>query len=319
MRNVGFLSFCTLFTVLTLISCKQDEPFEPEVVFQNTTEEYLVYDYYNEGPPTISPTPVERSENVQVGLAEVIDDGNDAIITIRGLRVQSPDFSYEVDRFIIDEDDGNGYMNQFEFGADASSIQTDIASVLVLDMSSSLESIINDLKAYAKEYARAVVNSSPNSLVAVVFFSSRNAIEATNFVNADNIGALETLIDEFSNYQNKTALFEATNTAMNLISSLYFDGEKSVVVFTDGGDNDSNNPSSQLQTIQTSGINTFAIGLKGQDFVDADLSAIASNESQYIVADSEADLESIFRLVDQRRDFSLSTRIQTLESVIECE
>lgn len=297
MKHVGFLSCIAILLTLSLISCKDDDAFEPEVIFQNTTEEFLVFDYYNEGTPTISPTPVDRSANVSVGLAEVYDDGNDAVITLSGIRVQSPDYSYLVDRFIIDEDDGNGYMNQFEFGADASSIRTDIASVLVLDMSSSLEGIIDDLKAYAKEYANAVVNSSPNSLVAVVFFSSRNAIQATSFVNADNIGALETLIDNFNNYQNKTALFEATNTAINLVGSLYFDGEKSVVVFTDGGDNDSNNPSSQLQTIRNSGVNTFAIGLKGQDFVDADLRAIASNDTQYVVAETEGDLASIFRLV----------------------
>jgi len=289
MKVASILISPVLIILLLVSSCKKDEAL-PE-------SDYFVYEYYNDSQPEISITPIQLSGKVVVGQASAFDNGSDVIISIEGVRLQDDVSNYAITKFIIDEDKGNGYMNQFEFGSNSSSIKTDIVTVLVLDMSSSLEHIADDLKSYAKDFASTVVNMSPNSQVAVVFFSSRSAIYPSGFYNSENIQGLLNLIDSFSDYQNKTALFEATLAGIELLNSVNFDGEKSLVVFTDGGDNDSNNPSIQKSTIDESTVNRFSIGLKGEDFVNSDLEFISSSKSQYVVADNESDLSDIFKKI----------------------
>jgi len=158
-----------------------------------------------------------------------------------------------------------------------------------------LSRVINDLKTYAKEYAQTVVNSSPNSKVAVVFFSSRSAIQTTRFFDSTTIGELDDIITNFTNYQNRTALYEATKVGINLLEGESFGGEKSLVVFTDGGDNDSNNPSQLKSEIQRSKIeNRFAIGLKGADFRQEDLEAVGSST---FIANDDSSLRDVFKIV----------------------
>ena len=101
----------------------------------------------------------------------------------------------------------------------------------------------------------------------------------------------------FSNYQERTALYEAVQTGIELLEDLDFDGIKSLVAFTDGGDNDSNNPSALLNQINSSNIEKFAIGLRGTDFQESGLEAIVNEASNFVVADNIIALERIFRIV----------------------
>ncbi|MFP2997439.1 vWA domain-containing protein [Spongiivirga sp. MCCC 1A20706] len=257
--------------------------------------EFLVYEYFNAGSPNITTQPIEKSNNINSGNPSARLEGSNVVISVPGIRVRNSSTNFEVTEFLLDEDQDDCYQRQSEFNASDSSIKTDIAAVLVLDMSTSLQGIIDDLKSYAKEFASTIVNSSSNSQVAVIFFSQRDAIEMTGFYNRTNIQTLNGLIDDFDNYQPRTALFEATLQGIQLITSLNFEGEKSLVVFTDGGDNDSNNPSALQQQIQNSEVLRFTIGLRGDDFDEQDLSSITSNQNNLVVANTANDLQRIFR------------------------
>ena len=294
--NTKFLSLFALFLIL-LAGCKKDE-LNPDCD-QPIGGEYLTYRYFNEGTPTISADPTEVKGNITFDAATARAVNNGVRITVPGVRIRTDDNNYAITRLRIDERQ-NGeecFTFQSEFTNDQSSFQTDIASVLVLDMSTSLEGNIEDLKSYAKNYANTVVNSSPNATVAVVFFSDRDAIESTRFYTSADISDLDTRIDNFTNYQERTALYQAVRQGLQLLEGLDFAGEKSIVAFTDGGDNDSNNPSQLVNHISSSPVEKFAIGLRGADFQESGLQSIVSESSNLVVADDIDALESIFQTV----------------------
>ncbi|WP_116127688.1 vWA domain-containing protein [Lewinella sp. IMCC34183] len=261
--------------------------------------EYLTYRYYNDGTPTLTPDPIDVRGNITFDPASARRVANGVEITIPGVRIRTSDSNYAITRLKIDEKQrgDNCFTFQSEFTNDQSSFQTDIASVLVLDMSTSLQGNINELKTYAKDYAGTVVNSSPNATVAVVFFSDRDAIESTRFYTSADIDELNARIDGFTNYQERTALYQAVQEGLQLLEELDFTGEKSIVAFTDGGDNDSNNPSQLVRQITDSPVEKFAIGLRGADFQQTGLRAIVGEPSNLVVADDVAALEDIFRIV----------------------
>ncbi len=286
--------------ILVLSSCSKERTVEDcseEGVIGN---EFFTVSYFNEGTPTVSePFSVNGNISYDTPFAENVSNGVDVVIP--GIRVRSQTNNFNITRVNIEERGNNEacFFVQNEFNLSDSSFSTDIASVLVLDMSTSLLGNIAQLKEYAKNYANTVVNSSNGSTVAVVFFSDRDAIQSTAFYTASNIGQLNTIIDNFSNYQERTALYQAVQTGITLLDNLPFTGEKSIVAFTDGGDNDSNNPSQLIAEINASDVEKFAIGLRGGDFQESGLREIVSQTSNFVVADNINDLENIFATVSR--------------------
>ncbi len=291
-------SLISTLVVVFFLSCGDDEPKRPECI-DPIGSELLTYTYNNPGTPNISNLPINESQNITYGTPRAVVSGGEVEITIPGIRVRTQNNNFEITAIQVDEQvqGDNCFVNQAEFNQTRTSFQTNISSVLVLDMSTSILGIVDDLKDYAKEYASTIVNSSSQSQVAVVFFSSRSAIQRTEFYTSTNIGQLHTLIDNFENFQERTALYQATLEGIDLLESNVFDGEKSLVVFTDGGDNDSNNPSTLVNEINASGVNVFAIGLRGGDFRENNLASIVSNASNLVIAETNEDLQQVFRTV----------------------
>jgi len=292
----------TIALLFVLASCSGGKgDHVPNPCSQYLPGEYLTFTYYNQrGTNPVIRKTLDNSQHITNETPYATINANDALITIPGIRIRTADRNFEIDSIKVEEtvstsDNPNCFTHSSEFDNSSSSFKTDILSVLVLDMSTSLSRVINDLKTYAKEYAQTVVNSSPNSKVAVVFFSSRSAIQTTRFFDSTTIGELDDIITNFTNYQNRTALYEATKVGINLLEGESFGGEKSLVVFTDGGDNDSNNPSQLKSEIQRSKIeNRFAIGLKGADFRQEDLEAVGSST---FIANDDSSLRDVFKIV----------------------
>lgn len=285
--------------IILMYSCSSDDSSSNcpgQGVIGNET---LSYEYFNSGTPNVTNTPIEEDGNIfyENAFAEPVSNGVD--IVIPGVRIRTETSNFEITRIKIEEKAAGEscYVTQNEFNNAQTSFQTDIATVLVLDMSTSLSANIEDLKTYAKNFANTVVNSSSNSTVAVVFFSDRDAILSTQFFTSNDIQTLDFIIDNFNNFQERTALYQAVQTGIELLENLDFDGIKSLVAFTDGGDNDSNNPSELLNQINSSEVEKFAIGLRGSDFQEAGLSAIVNQPSNFVVADNIVALENIFRTV----------------------
>lgn len=286
-------------------------------------KEFLTLSYSNpQGTPNVSATPLDQSPFLEVDNIFAQNLGNGTVQVIaEGIRVQSNSDNFEVTKIKVYEKDRNKFERQDEFTNARTSNKNDLAAVLVLDMSKSLEGLVNDLKEYAKSFVDEVVGSTNNSKVAVVFFSGKNDISTTAFYDKSNAQTLKTEIDNFINYQPRTALFQATVTGINLLNNLAFEGEKALVVFTDGGDNDSDNPSSLKSQINASEHLRISIGLKGEDFNKNDIDAIASSNANSKVVNKENELESVFdevgklivsvyRVVYDRSDQLLEEEIQ---------
>lgn len=260
----------------------------------------LEFSYYNEFDtgPSISSFAVSNGDiTYNTPRAEL---RNDTVqIVVPGIRVQSDRHNYEITAFRIEESDGieSCFKTQSEFNQQNSNFKTDIAAVLVLDMSASLSSEVDQLKSYAKDFAQTIVDSSDGSKVAIVFFSSQLSIQTTDFFTRENIDDLKTRIDNFTDYQDRTALYYATAVGISMLDTLEFNGARSLVAFTDGGDNDSDNPSNLIAYIQRLGISVFSIGLNGEDFDQPKLERIATNGIEPVIANDISDLEDVFKRV----------------------
>ncbi len=288
------------FLFFIFISCEPSPGPEPiPKCDEPIGDEILTFRYFNETKPIIHAIPGGKEGNITAGkpIVKKVENGIDIIIP--EVRIRTENNNYEITKFSVDETEfeDDCFKNYFELSSDSDTNKTDIATVLVLDMSTSLEDDMNQLKEYAKDFANTIVNSSSNSTVAVVFFSGRNTVKKTKFYKSSDISELDIEIENYKDYQNRTALYQATLEGIELLEAFDFEGEKSIVVFTDGGDNDSNNPKSLLSDIQNSTINKFVIGLRGKDFDEENLETIANQGGNFIVADNIGDLENIFKIV----------------------
>lgn len=290
-----------LLTIVVLISitfsaCQKNPLWVGKKEF--TTYQYR---YMESGGPEISEDPSNQSPFVEVGNAKAIQAGEDnVVITLDGIRVSSNQSNFIINEITISENDGNGWDVQNEFSSinTSTDVAVDVAAVLVLDMSSSLVDLIPDVKTYAKGFIDRIVEGTPGSKVAVIFFSSKSAIYQTEFYSADNADILKAEIDDFNNSTDRTALFDATQKGILMLDNLVdFEGSKALVVFTDGGDNDTDNPSSVKGNIEDNEYFRICIGLEGNDFDKSDLKTIASTKNNYIIVKEDDDLEDAFKSV----------------------
>ena len=189
-----------LLTIL-MLSCSSDDSSSNCPGQGVIGNEYLSYEYFNSGSPNVTSAPINEDGNIfyENAFTEPVPNGVD--IVIPGVRIRTETNNFEITRIKIEEKatGESCYVTQNEFNNAQTSFQTDIATVLVLDMSTSLSENIEDLKTYAKNFANTVVNSSANSTVAVVFFSDRDAVQSTQFFTSNDIQLLDFIIDSFNN------------------------------------------------------------------------------------------------------------------------
>ncbi|MBN2891253.1 MAG: VWA domain-containing protein [Bacteroidales bacterium] len=286
-------------------------------------KEYFTVDYKNgDLGPSVEYEKNPSSAYISYDTIETIDLGNGTIqIIASGIRVMTKKRNYEISKINIYEEYNKKFQIQNEFDNLTSSNKTDIAVVLVLDMSTSLGELVNDLKEYAKNFTDEIVNSTDESKVAVVFFSSRDDIVTTDFYDKRNSEILKLIIDNFDTYKSRTALFQATIAGISLLDSLEFDGSKVIAIFTDGGDNDTDNPDLKLTEISSNEYLRITIGLEGEDFREDDLNAIASSKANAIIVSKSKNLEdafkemakqivSVYKVIYERSDQKLENPIE---------
>ncbi len=228
-------------------------------------------------------------------------------IILDGVRIKSNKNKFEIlntgDKQIEIFEKGSNdksWIIQSEFSNASEFENAALSCVLVLDMSTSVVPVINELKSFATTFVDNVVNNGGSGTeIAVIFFSNKNAILETPFYNKSNIGTLKDQINQYSNYQERTALFQASINGLNKLSSFAANKSKCLVVFSDGGDNDSNSGSTLQSNIETDydDILRYSIGLKGKDLnreTESELKSIASEKSNFVVADKIGDLKDLF-------------------------
>ncbi|MDQ3072339.1 MAG: VWA domain-containing protein [Bacteroidota bacterium] len=240
------------------------------VIDEKKTSTYLQY-----GSPSISQTP----DNIHIG--------------IPGIGISTNANNFSIDSVIIKERSGSGWEKEAEFSAASAFVKTKMQVVLVLDMSTSLGTNVENVKQYAKDFARQIINSSPESQVGLVLFSK----DIDPFPFTSNLNTIESVINSYSKYGDRTTLYGATLKGLEMLDNSAFDGVKGLVVFTDGGDNNTNAPTLAKQAIIDSKTLRYSIGFDGGDLDKSAIKELATRKSNYTFANSTDDLEKAFSKV----------------------
>ena len=268
-------------------------------------KEEIILEYYfsqSDNQPTVSSYYTTKFTTVDNVYATVY--GDTVLITLNGVRISTSKKNYSIKSFEVFECDESSFDNckkkdwdtQFEFEG-AGSIQTKLLVVLVLDVSTSLGSNINSLKTYAKDFAREILETKDSNIGLVLF--SKDVV-SYDFRNINDLDLINSFIDNYTNYQDRTSLYEACNVGLQMLDNSNLGGVKNLVIFTDGGDNNTDNPEAAKQQIINSPVTRYAIGLKGEDFKKDELKELASKKSNYILAKNIDDLQSAFEDIQEQ-------------------
>ncbi len=189
----------------------------------------------------------------------------------------------------------NGHLvdTEGEVRLDPESIPYQLKTVLVLDISKSVEGFVTEIK----NACRSLIEKKlPNQEIAIYTFD--NKVERIIPFTA-NAESLNTAIDNIkeTNLVGSTNLYEAIIEAADEWDDIYtvnqlVDG--SMVVFTDGRHNSS--PSITLSDAleATEGKKVFIAALKSGDLDEVSLKQLAGSSDRYFKADDVASLETMF-------------------------
>jgi hypothetical protein len=306
-KSIYFLGFVLLTIVFT--SCEKWPLWVG-------SKEYITISYEKNnisGPLAYPAEYAETSRFVSIDTIYAQEIVDTVKVILEGVRIKSNRNNFEVLNTsekqieIFEKGSGDrGWSIQSEFSNNTNFKNSAVSCVLVLDMSSSIQPIISDLKSFANTFIDDVINKGGDGTeIAVIFFSNKNAITETPFYNKTNVSVLKDAVNQYSNFQERTALFQATKNGLDKLSSLAVNKSKCLVVFSDGGDNDTNFGNDVQDEIQNDydGILRYCIAIKGNDFVkdsELDLKSMASEKSNFSLVETTSDLKNLFKEVSRQ-------------------
>ncbi len=307
--------------ILSIASCKKDEPVQgnPDEIPQPTCEDVTIrdaivlrFDYTNyEGKqPTANIIPEKTDKRVKYDTTKYqpTQEGNKIVIRIPNLRLSDQDFNYIAQCVTIEEFDatrpaGDRWFEQTEFKNQREFSETKIATMLCLDVSSSLGADREKVKQYAIDFAQQVFETTSNeSFVGLTLFA--DTVITYPFTN--NINDIEQAINTFPypdlDAQTFTRLSDGILAGIEAMDEADLDvADKVIVAFTDGNDNGSDNPTVNQQMIQASDYPRYMIGLKGKglEYNTNYLRALASNETFFVEAQNALELQDRFNDINE--------------------
>ncbi|MCG8327889.1 MAG: VWA domain-containing protein [Chitinophagales bacterium] len=230
------------------------------------------------------------------------------VIQIPNLRLSDDDFNYIAQCVKIEEFDAtrpanDQWFEQTEFKNQRDFSETKIATLLALDLSSSLGEDRETIKQYAVDFAEQIFNTTSNeSYVGLVLFA--DTVVTYPFTNS--IGDIEDALNDFPapdlDAQTFTRLSDGIIAGLEALDQANLDvADKVLVAFTDGNDNGSNNPTVNQQTIMESEYPRYMIGLKGKglEYNTNYLRTLASSETFFVEAENTIDLQSRFNDINE--------------------
>ena len=135
-----------------------------------------------------------------------------------------------------------------------------ISVVVMLDTSGSMTMHLDLLKQAATQF---VIRLLPEDQARVGSFSDRNKITISPAAFTNNRDELMRALREDLQFGNPTALWDATDRSMDALTGI--DGRRVVLVFTDGGDNDSDRSQKHVLTrAHAEEFMIYAIGLRSR-------------------------------------------------------
>lgn len=300
-KNGLFLIGMFLIVGLLLIEACQKNPFWVG------ESEYVTFLYSNTqaNGPKLETLQDDKSAFIYYENTSTEKVGNGRVrIRVGGVSVRTINKIFNINGLVVKEKQDDRIRETFseptELEDNVFLEKSELATVLVLDMTTSMKDEIKTTKQYAKDFIDLLADSSKNAQFAVVFFSAKDKIYATPFFSSSTRGILKQQIDNYSDYGDKTAVLAATYKAIQMLQDLSFDGSKSLILFSDGSDTDSDQPDSTLARIQDSQYDRMAIGFRSKGFKSNDLQDIATAKSSCYVVDKPADLEDYFGEIAQK-------------------
>lgn len=311
------LVLIAIITTLSMVSCEKVQFF-----FDKT--EKIEGSYTNKGgfPGATIPTfKITGSSNQIIydeNSVQAVNLGNGTVrISIDGVRSKYK-IPHVMDTIKVQEKKSGKWEKQDEFQNNVSPFKSAVSAVLVLDISTSIGNNIEDLKQYAKDFIDEIFKANKNSEIAIIMFSKN--IQSSSFYSYANKQLLLDFIDNNKNYEERTTLYEACLTGINMLNANNKNKVKAEIIFTDGGDNNTDNPDSKLASIQKSSITRYSIGVDGKDFQKQTLKDICT-EDNWVKARNYDNLKKVFKevsyLVSNVYRIEYDRSDQTLESSID--
>ncbi len=268
-KHFAFIAFTLFLTACGGNGVDPNNPqtrdFELYIDFWNTTgtNPQITFDATNSSPEVkIDFTKTFAGVAVPPKFTNVIID-NVRII-------DEHDVNYQIDKITAFEwrEDIDDWKEDVEFTLNYTQVQ-DLTVIMVLDASASLGSDIDKVKQYATNFVTNVLNEIPDARIGIIDFSD----VIHSFPPTNNKVALQNYIADIDQGPF-TSLYEAVNMGIEMLEDAQAEA-KSLLVFTDGTDNNSNpefTPQYLLDKLNIpSGnvrVSSFTIGLEGRGGVD---------------------------------------------------
>ncbi|MDN5204499.1 VWA domain-containing protein [Fulvivirgaceae bacterium BMA10] len=182
---------------------------------------------------------------------------------------------------------------------DPDSIPFTIKTVLLLDISKSLEGEINNIKTAVNNLIDAKVDQQEfaiytfDSKVNMIQDFTSDAITLKNSVNA----LPESELDASTNLYR--AIIDASKAWQDKITIDEIQ-EGSMIIFTDGKHNADPNLNLNAAIGAIKGKSVFVAALDGPNLDEANLKSIVGNEARYLLADDISKLEEVFLSIQQK-------------------
>lgn len=307
--------------VLTFAACKKDDPVKgnPDEIPYPECEDVTIddaiilrfeYTNYQGEEPTLTITPDKTDKRVRYDTTRYtpVREGNKIVLRIPNIRLSDEDFNYIAQCVTIEEFDASRpsddrWFEQTEFKDQREFSETKIATMLCLDVSSSLGADREQVKQYAIDFSNQIFETTSNeSYVGLVLFA--DTVISYPFTN--DITDIENAINSFPypdlDAQTFTRLSDGIIAGLNALEAADLDvANKVLVAFTDGNDNGSNNPTTNQQIIRESSFPRYTIGLKGKglEYNTNYLKSLASNETFFVEANNAFELQKRFNDINE--------------------
>ncbi len=285
-------------TIICFLIAASFASCDPVPVIDPKDDLYIYGEYtnYNGQAPTFTISSSETNSNITYSPADVqqivTTDGNRIRIKIPNVKISIDGTPYALSEVQVEEKKSDGWAKQEEFNNIDLSVKNKLAIAMVLDMSSSLGTDVSTVKSSANQFVNSFLNPGYGYLGLILF--SEN-ISAYNFSTSASLTTSR--ISSYSDYRNATTLYGAMYKGIQMLDTVTTAVDKKILLtFTDGGDNNTNNPTTVKNSILSSNHERYIIGLRGKggDYQESDLKLLVKNPSNFIGADNISAINEAF-------------------------
>ncbi len=266
--NFTFAKFSfVLLLLVAAFGCKKDDNSPPEDLSQ----------YYRMKRFEVGVVPEQRMVQVLFQVTDFNDKGVSSL---------------EAKDFIVTENKGK-IDSEADLRVGISSIPFELKTVLLLDITRSVEGFVPQIKTAARSL---VESKMPDQQIAIYTFDAQTKqVQAFTKNKADLLNAIDGIPE--TGLVNSTNLYGAVIDVADLWEDSYtIDGivDGSMVIFTDGRHNASQTVTLAQAKAALKSRRAYVAALNSPDLDEVSLKALANDPDRYFKADDSAGLEQMF-------------------------